>query len=121
MTHAVRQRPVHSSDGARDFCDASSLSSIDSLGTITVSPYRDLMPFRCSAKNFSRLMRSGSPDAFQRCALTLALAHPRGPRSVRFRTWQRNLSGLSDTLFDWRTEQAFPSMFHRNKRRPPFV
>jgi hypothetical protein len=23
------------------------------------------------------------------------------------RTWQRNLSGLSDTLFDWRTEQAF--------------
>jgi hypothetical protein len=32
-----RLKTVRSSDGARDFCDASSLSSIDSLGTITVS------------------------------------------------------------------------------------
>src|SRR6266516_1156552 len=50
---------VRRSEGARAFCDASSLSCIDSLGTITV-----LEIFRG---------RYAPAAAFQRCALTLAL------------------------------------------------
>jgi hypothetical protein len=55
------------------------------------------------------IARRESRPLFSVALLRLCLRTPRDHDPFGSRTWQRNLSGLSDTLFDWRTEQAFPS------------